>query len=283
VSRKFDEIVAFSEVEAFIDTPVKRYSSGMYVRLAFAVAAHLEPEILIVDEVLAVGDAAFQQKCIGKMRDVTRRDGRTIVFVSHDMAAITSLTQRCVLLEKGRLTFCGPTLDAASRYFSQGGQEVAEYAAAPGAEGQPTLTRVVVRTSQPGQVQAALEPMEIALSLHHPRGIAGAFVTVQIINQFNQPATQLWLQDAEQPFGRQPGETALVCRLPRVRLNVGRYTLRLILGSTLGGANILLQQLDYVCPFEVVRLGAVVPWGWRPENCAYEDDMAWAVETEKGA
>jgi lipopolysaccharide transport system ATP-binding protein len=278
VSRKFDEIVAFSEVEAFIDTPVKRYSSGMYVRLAFAVAAHLEPEILIVDEVLAVGDAAFQQKCLGKMRDVTRRDGRTIVFVSHDMAAITALTQRCAMLEKGRLAFCGPTAEAASRYFSQSGQEGAEYAAPPRAGGQPSVIRVAVRTSEPGQVQEGLEPMAVALTVHHPAGIAGAFVTLQIINQFNQPATQLWMQDAEQPYGRKPGETTLLCRLPRVRLNVGRYTLRVILGSTLGGANILLHQLDYVCPFEVVRLGETVPWGWRAENCAYEDDMAWSIE-----
>src|SRR5208282_4338790 len=94
IRRKFDEIVAFSEIEEFIDTPVKRYSSGMYVRLAFAVAAHLEPEILIVDEVLAVGDVQFQQKCLGKMQDVSDREGRTVLFVSHNMSAITTLCNR---------------------------------------------------------------------------------------------------------------------------------------------------------------------------------------------
>src|SRR5438045_7841712 len=91
IAKKFDEIVAFAEVERFLDTPVKRYSSGMYVRLGFAVAAHLEPDILIVDEVLAVGDAEFQQKCLGKMDDVSRREGRTVLFVSHNMAAVRSL------------------------------------------------------------------------------------------------------------------------------------------------------------------------------------------------
>src|SRR5690606_14876084 len=101
IRRKFDEIVAFAEVERFLDTPVKRYSSGMYVRLAFAVAAHLEPEILIVDEVLAVGDAQFRKKCMGKLRDVTRNSGRTVLFVSHDMSAISALTQRCLLLKSG--------------------------------------------------------------------------------------------------------------------------------------------------------------------------------------
>ena len=108
IDRKFDEIVAFSEIEQFLDTPVKRYSSGMYVRLAFAVAAHLEPEILIVDEVLAVGDFAFQKKCLGKMQDVAAGDGRTILFVSHNMGALSQLCDRGILLEKGTVTAIGP-------------------------------------------------------------------------------------------------------------------------------------------------------------------------------
>ena len=103
ITQKFDEIVDFAEVHKFIDTPVKRYSSGMYVRLAFAVAAHLEPEILVVDEVLAVGDAQFQKKCLGKMRDVSNKDGRTILFVSHNMGAIRQLCSKCLLLESGKL------------------------------------------------------------------------------------------------------------------------------------------------------------------------------------
>jgi lipopolysaccharide transport system ATP-binding protein len=117
IRRKFDEIVAFAEVEQFIDTPVKRYSSGMYVRLAFAVAAHLEPEILIVDEVLAVGDASFQKKCLGKMKDVSNREHRTVLFVSHNMAAIQALCQRGLLLDQGRLTDDGPALDVTRRYL----------------------------------------------------------------------------------------------------------------------------------------------------------------------
>jgi lipopolysaccharide transport system ATP-binding protein len=115
IARKFDEIVAFAEVERFLDTPVKRYSSGMYVRLAFAVAAHLEPEILIVDEVLAVGDAGFQKKSLGKMHEASR-GGRTVLFVSHNMAAVTSLTDRCVVLEAGRVAFDGPSAAAIAHY-----------------------------------------------------------------------------------------------------------------------------------------------------------------------
>jgi lipopolysaccharide transport system ATP-binding protein len=118
IDRKFDEIVAFAEIDKFIDTPVKHYSSGMYVRLAFAVAAHLEPEILLVDEVLAVGDIAFQKKCMGKMGDVSRA-GRTIILVSHNMAAINALCFRCVLLEHGTVAFDGSTAAATARYYAE--------------------------------------------------------------------------------------------------------------------------------------------------------------------
>jgi lipopolysaccharide transport system ATP-binding protein len=117
IKRKFDEIVDFSGVERFIDTPVKRYSSGMYVRLAFAVAAHLEPEILIVDEVLAVGDAAFQKKCLGKMEDVSHH-GRTVLFVSHNIGAIVSLCNRCLLLENGKIIKDGSTSEVIEVYQS---------------------------------------------------------------------------------------------------------------------------------------------------------------------
>jgi len=117
IGRKFDEIVEFAEVGRFVDTPVKHYSSGMYLRLAFAVAAHLEPEILIVDEVLAVGDAAFQQKCLGKMGTVAR-DGRTVLFVSHNMNAIRSLCTRCLTLHKGRIHDNGDPVEVISRYLS---------------------------------------------------------------------------------------------------------------------------------------------------------------------
>ena len=121
ITRKFDEIVAFAEIEKFIDTPVKRYSSGMYVRLAFAVAAHLEPEILIIDEVLAVGDQQFQKKCLGKMQDVSRREGRTVLVVSHTMPVILQLTHRCVVLEQGEVRFVGTPEKAVEIYLNESG------------------------------------------------------------------------------------------------------------------------------------------------------------------
>src|SRR6266446_5348742 len=131
IIRKFDEIVVFAELEKFIDTPVKHYSSGMYVRLAFAVAAHLEPEILLVDEVLAVGDITFQKKCMGKMGDVAR-GGRTVVLVSHNMAAINALCSRCVIMKDGGVVFEGSASEVTARYYAeslghvQGGGSLAE-------------------------------------------------------------------------------------------------------------------------------------------------------------
>jgi lipopolysaccharide transport system ATP-binding protein len=144
IARKFDEIVAFAEVERFIDTPVKRYSSGMYLRLAFAVAAHLEPEILIVDEVLAVGDAAFQRKCLGKMGEVSG-EGRTVLLVSHNMSAITSLATSCLWLDAGRVRALGQPAEIVSAYLREG-----HAAAEPG---YADLTDVKLRHGVPKQTQ----------------------------------------------------------------------------------------------------------------------------------
>ena len=158
VEQKFDEIVDFSGVEAFIDTPVKRYSSGMQVRLAFAVAAHLEPEILLIDEVLAVGDAAFQKRCLGKMEDVSQ-SGRTILFVSHNISAINRLCSRGILLEDGRIVANGETQDITSQYYSVAGTgDGARYwdeGDAPGRDG-VQLRSVEIMDLKTGSVASSL-------------------------------------------------------------------------------------------------------------------------------
>ena len=148
ISSKFDEIVAFSEVEKFLDTPVKHYSSGMYVRLAFAVAAHLEPEILIVDEVLAVGDAQFQQKCLGKMKDVAS-GGRTVLFVSHNIGAVQALCNSAVLLEAGRVTCCGSAAETIKVYSSN--TQMNTSARFPADASKPSITHVKVDESRLNQ------------------------------------------------------------------------------------------------------------------------------------
>jgi lipopolysaccharide transport system ATP-binding protein len=147
IKNKFDEIVAFSGIEPFIDTPVKRYSSGMYVRLAFAVAAHLEPEILIVDEVLAVGDAEFQKKCLGKMKDVSEQEGRTVLFVSHNMQALSVLTKSSMVLEHGEIGYYGDTKNAISYYFDNLWKQEAVYKN-EAASSHPSVTQAEVITSK---------------------------------------------------------------------------------------------------------------------------------------
>ncbi|WP_019499455.1 polysaccharide ABC transporter ATP-binding protein [Pseudanabaena sp. PCC 6802] len=126
IDRRFDEIVDFAGVEKFIDTPVKHYSSGMYTRLAFAVAAHLTPEILIIDEVLAVGDAQFQKKCLGKMEDVAEKEGRTVLFVSHSMGAVSQLTAKCLFLVNGKMISYGPTQEIVNKYVQSGYSQLCE-------------------------------------------------------------------------------------------------------------------------------------------------------------
>lgn len=152
IKRRFDEIVAFAGVERFIDVPVKRYSSGMYVRLGFAVAAHLEPEILIVDEVLAVGDAEFQRKCLGKMRDASN-DGRTVLFVSHNMAAIEQFCSRALLIENGRLKCDGEVRRAISDYLAGSDEESLEYVPGSDPARVAEIARIALRDQNKGPLK----------------------------------------------------------------------------------------------------------------------------------
>src|SRR5262249_3125794 len=161
IRKKFDEIVAFAQVEKFLDLPVKHYSSGMYVRLAFAVAAHLEPEILIVDEVLAVGDHEFQKKCLGKMHDVASREGRTVLFVSHNLAAITELATRAVLLNAGAVEVDGEVPRAISTYLSNGTKSAIYERSAEQMPKLPHVSRAEVITSNANGIHSFGEPLEI--------------------------------------------------------------------------------------------------------------------------
>jgi lipopolysaccharide transport system ATP-binding protein len=175
IKSSFDEIVFFSGVEKFLDTPVKRYSSGMYVRLAFAVAAHLNSEILLIDEVLAVGDASFQKKCLGKMEKVSQ-EGRTVLFVSHNMGAISSLCQKVILLEGGKVAFCGrtsETIDAYNRHL-QGGLQSKEaelrFDRDPNKQAQILRICMLDQSGQPSLRHEILNPIHIEIDyiLHHP-------------------------------------------------------------------------------------------------------------------
>ena len=235
IARKFDEIVDFSGVEQFIDTPVKRYSSGMYVRLAFAVAAHLEPEILIVDEVLAVGDAAFRQKCLGKMRDVAE-GGRTVLFVSHNMASVNQLCTRAILLNDGRLSTTGSPRGVIERYFRSMSDEkeysdsgLATATLSGNEDADMRLMRVAV-TDESGNALRSDVPyagaMRIRLDYEIRRPNQDAYVTFCLRDFSGVDAWWQYDADTEIYGRRQPGVYRACFEIPADFLAAGCYQVR---------------------------------------------------------
>jgi ABC-type polysaccharide/polyol phosphate transport system ATPase subunit len=275
IRRKFDEIVAFAGGEKFLDTPVKRYSSGMYVRLAFAVAAHLEPEILLVDEVLAVGDAEFQKKCLGKVDEISRQEGRTVLLVSHNLAAIAEMATRALLLDAGSVAVDGTVAEAVSTYLSRGARK-ATYIRPLGPQiSSPHITRAEISTSDPHAVHRFGEPLEIKFWICHPVSMLYGSFCFQIINsQFQIPIIHSSYYHGT-TFGNRSGNSLLVCRFPRIALNVGLFHVCTWLQDQRSKAT--YEALDGICAFEVIRIDEQQIGGWRPEICAYHEQHAWTV------
>lgn len=278
IQRKFDEIVAFADIERFLDTPVKRYSSGMYVRLAFAVAAHVEPEILIVDEVLAVGDAEFQKKCLGKMQEVTK-GGRTVLFVSHDMNAISTLTTAGILLDEGTIAFSGSSVEAITRYLNTRTHQLSGYAARANPL-KPKITRVEVRTSKPNHVQVCGEPLEVRFEISTPSAIRGACLSLHILDHRLRRVVHVWTFDADLPMCRTSGRHVITCKIPKLRLYMGQYTLQIYLSEPPGGD--VLESLEGICPFEVVMHGHSRQFPWRSDACTYLEEAFWEAKLNPG-
>jgi ABC-type polysaccharide/polyol phosphate transport system, ATPase component len=234
IERKFDEIVAFSEVDQFIDTPVKRYSSGMYLRLAFAVAAHLEPEILVVDEVLAVGDAEFQRKCLGKMSDVAH-EGRTVLFVSHNMSAVLRLTEEVLVIEKGHVALRAPTAQAVdfylSRGFSQEGKRTWEKDEVPldAAPFRPLELRVCTSQKKVSDAVRSLEPITIEMEYVLDAPITGLRVGLYLMSTRGEFIFTTFDTDDpayyERYTVRPAGHYVSRCIIPPDFLNEGRFVI----------------------------------------------------------
>lgn len=274
VSAKFDEIVAFSGVEKFIDTPVKHYSSGMYVRLAFAVAAHLEPEILIIDEVLAVGDAEFQKKCLGKMKDVAG-EGRTVIFVSHDLAAVKQLCNKGVLLKNGTVIAEGSMEEVIHSYTTEVKEEVYTK---PKDEKKPSVTKVRLITSEGGSLQAHGQALTIQMDINMPEGREGIALSFQVLNALGKPVLYNWIFDCEQEMCRTKGIHTFTFTFDAIRLYHGFYSLRIHLAET-NGIKQKFDEID-VCNFEVQMLNDRAPeWGWQNEVCQYFDEGTWFFNT----
>ena len=251
IDRKFDEIVAFSEVEKFIDTPVKRYSSGMYVRLAFAVAAHLEPEILIVDEVLAVGDIAFQMKCLGKMNQVSQT-GRTVLFVSHTMSAVEQLCRKAIVLQQGELAFIGSSQEAIAYYVSsvsRDGEASASHvidlvdASGRAARCRPLLTKLELYTTDDQPLDGVLHigaPLKarIHFRLEEPVSNLDACLGFNTLVG-DRIFTAHSLFEPNRPRGERVGEQVFVCEIPSLTLTPNDYKIKVAL-------NINDVEVDFV-------------------------------------
>ncbi len=274
VKRNFDAIVDFAEVENFLDIPVKRYSSGMYVRLAFAIAAHLEPEILIVDEVLAVGDLVFQKKCLARMDEVAK-SGRTVLFVSHNMHTIRSLTTRGVVLDQGQIIYDGSPNIAIDHYINSHKDDDLVFTAPEKAD-TASVVRVAIHSSNGNNIQSFGEPMEIEFEIHHPMPIPNAAFSFQICNLSSQPVMHVLTLDSELAMLREAGRTRLICRMAKMRLYLGQYYLRVDFGAS--EPRRIFETPENICRFEVINSGPPREFYWYPDSAAYVEDTEWRIE-----
>jgi lipopolysaccharide transport system ATP-binding protein len=263
IDARFDEIVAFAETERFLDTAVKRYSSGMYVRLAFAVAAHLEPEILLVDEVLAVGDASFQTKCLGKLRDISR-EGRTVLFVSHNLHALAKLTEQAVLIDRGRAIVQGPTRQVISSYLA-GGSELQSQWKLDASPTHKQLAITAIRVcNAAGKSDACLDAdrplfIEIEFSVN-------AATRAQLAVRLNaSDGTTIFTSALSDP--KQERATSLVCgkfraacQVPAHLLRPGFYHLHVAANNPAGAPFDLIEQ---ALQFQVTKIGSLVNYDER--------------------
>lgn len=280
IREKFDEIVHFAEVERFLDTPVKRYSSGMYVRLAFAVAAHLESEILLVDEVLAVGDAAFQKKCLGKIKNVAS-DGRTVLFVSHNMPMVKKLCSRAIVLSEGSVTFDGNVTKGVDHYMSlSAAAETIKLEDRLDRRGDGGLRFTDVCISGPSGVRNLVlmgEAAEIKLAFNAKNIVSVCDVSIHILNQMDQTILRYSTMETSASFQNLGGKGILTCKIPPIQILPGNYSL-LVAASVPPR----YQYLDYVenaATFEV-QPNDVFGTGKVPEHGVYYTECDWVLGDE---
>lgn len=235
IDKKFDEIVAFAEVEKFLDTPVKRYSSGMYVRLAFAVAAHLEPEILIVDEVLAVGDAAFQKKCIGKMKDVSRNEGRTVLFVSHHMASIQTLCNKALVLKNGTVDFPLSDTSACMKHYlkdviTQSKSFIAQRTDRKG-EGNFRFKNIILKDGSGHVLNAAQCGADLIIEIEFElkaESITNLALAITVYSDEGREMFTLANHLAQEPFAKLTKDNVIQCLVKKFPLLNGSYICNII-------------------------------------------------------
>jgi lipopolysaccharide transport system ATP-binding protein len=283
IRRNLDAIIDFSEIEQFIDTPVKRYSSGMYVRLAFAVAAHLEPEILIVDEVLAVGDIAFQRKCLGKMQSVND-SGRTVLFVSHNLTAVSKLCSRCILLSGGRLVADGSTAEVLNEYVSavSSDRKPSREYPLPDSAFDARIRRVSVigGSGKVVSIKELTEKFSIEVDYELATPIEGLSVGLQIIF-VESDQTVVSLSDPELEWSRldarRPGHYTSRVEFPPDLFNTGLYQVRV--GMSAHGKVFHVVEDIF---FEVVdNVGIMIPLGQERKNAVLALRLPWSAQRQE--
>jgi lipopolysaccharide transport system ATP-binding protein len=276
IDRKFDEIVAFAEVEKFLDTPVKRYSSGMYVRLAFAVAAHLEPEILVVDEVLAVGDAAFQKKCLGKMGDVASKEGRTVLFVSHNMAAVQSLCQKGIWLNDGQVVRFGDVTQVTSDYLQVGYTNTLEkvwddFESAPGND-KVKVRRVAVCPDQTDSLDNITVATPIKLIFECWNFLANSYLNLSVVIYNLEEVCIFNTVSSSHNFSQ--GLIRGIFYIPGNLLNDGIYKIRLLVVQD---TSIPLLDISDILTFEVKDISRQGSWYGKWLG-AIRPQLDWSLE-----
>ena len=274
IKRKFDEIVAFAEVDQFIDTPIKRYSSGMHVRLAFAVAAYLETEILLVDEVLAVGDAAFQKRCIGKIRDVAR-EGRTVLFVSHDMATVEALCHSCLHIADGQLTAQGPPSEIIGHYMASGveaGAGVRSLRVHPGRrrDSEAIMSSIALYSagSQPVSTVRMGAPLSIQISYASQRALRPV-LGVGIKTVYGAPIFNVNDRVTHQ-LASCPAmiRGTVICQIPAVALLPGTYLVDLSLGDATSDFDVISDAISFeALPADLLGTGRIPSPMFGPVFC----------------
>jgi lipopolysaccharide transport system ATP-binding protein len=283
IDRKFDQIVEFAEMAQFIDTPVKRYSSGMYVKLAFSVAAHLDAELMIMDEVLAVGDVSFQKKCLEKMNDVSRQENRTILYVSHNMSTIRQLCDRCIVMDRGRLIYDGGVDEAIGIYMGihTSTDRVLDLRNAfrtPDFTPHPAcMTELECLEEEPGEFPLGTKP-RFRLSCTAERELENVLLRVIVKDQEGKPVTMLSTGRGVRLSPEE--ETQLTFRLDVSRLVPGKYTLTLVLylGDE-AGANERVDGLKDVYCFDIARpdgFNGNIPWAQRRWGYFYNEPIVFS-------
>jgi len=274
ITSKIEEIINFSGCERYIDTPVKRYSSGMTVRLAFAVAAFLEPEIVVIDEVLAVGDAEFQKKAIGKMQDISRGEGRTVLFVSHNMAAVKNLCTRGILLEKGKVAYTGNINNVIDVYLSSGDKYYCDYYKKENKKN-TGIKSVRVKTSTNSNLHDFNECLKVEIELSCETEIKEPAVSYQILNSENFPIIHELLLSSEIEFCNQKGSFIITSTIEKLKLYQGRYKLNVYFADNF--TKISYDKLIEICDFEIVNKNKR-PYYWANGSAIYkEDNTNWKV------